>query len=236
MPMEIFSPIGKTISDKNAEESSSLATSPTILRGSLNSSQGGSDHLTPPLSNLADTKVRFTPSADGLEFESKLLKSSSSHSLSSQPSRSKSHSDISSAINQQSSKLNSSETPSSTTGRSAEREQNENMSRPEQATLHSQAVNAKHQVRADENVPPNQTLNTTTFQLQLLENVVDDCLSGFRASVRNDVQNMHLELLRQFQIQKAELEAMFRKYTNIDALVEEVERLREENKRLKMNF
>lgn len=42
----------------------------------------------------------------------------------------------------------------------------------------------------------------TNFQLQVIGNVVDECLQEFRISLRNDIQNMHLELLRQFHIQK----------------------------------
>ncbi|CAG8511546.1 2652_t:CDS:10 [Ambispora leptoticha] len=66
---------------------------------------------------------------------------------------------------------------------------------------------------------------TPTFQYQVLENIVEDCLHEFRISLRNDIQNMHLELLRQFHIQKTEMEMMFLKYCGESvALREEVER------------
>ena len=48
----------------------------------------------------------------------------------------------------------------------------------------------------------NSTSTATNFQLQVIGSVVDECLQDFRISLRNDIQNMHLELLRQFHIQK----------------------------------
>lgn len=41
-----------------------------------------------------------------------------------------------------------------------------------------------------------------SFQYNVLENIVQDCLADFRDQTRSDIQNMHIELLRQFQIQK----------------------------------
>ncbi|RUP00484.1 hypothetical protein BC936DRAFT_140725 [Jimgerdemannia flammicorona] len=37
---------------------------------------------------------------------------------------------------------------------------------------------------------------------QVLENVIEDCLAEFRVGLHGDIVNMHLELLRQFHIQK----------------------------------
>ncbi|CAB4417648.1 unnamed protein product [Rhizophagus irregularis] len=84
----------------------------------------------------------------------------------------------------------------------------------------------------------NSTTGTaTSFQLQVIGSVVDECLQDFRISLRNDIQNMHLELLRQFHIQKTEMEMMFLKYCGETmSLREEVERLREENQRLRMKL
>ncbi|RHZ57116.1 hypothetical protein Glove_393g13 [Diversispora epigaea] len=84
----------------------------------------------------------------------------------------------------------------------------------------------------------NNTADTATnFQLQVIGNVVDECLQEFRISLRNDIQNMHLELLRQFHLQKTEMEMMFLKYCGETmSLREEIEKLREENQRLKMKL
>ncbi|KAL7749098.1 hypothetical protein RI367_005503 [Sorochytrium milnesiophthora] len=76
----------------------------------------------------------------------------------------------------------------------------------------------------------------SAFSTQLLENLIDDAMQSFRESVRNDIQNVHLELLRQFEIQKLDLREMFAEYLKVKEVMEENERLREENKRLRCNF
>lgn len=75
-----------------------------------------------------------------------------------------------------------------------------------------------------------------SFSSKVLENVIEGCLMEFRAGIRNDIQNMHLELLRQFQIQKLEMEALLREYSDTRELRDEIERLRDENRRLKTNY
>ncbi|KAG0373468.1 Protein nedd1 [Mortierella sp. AD032] len=77
---------------------------------------------------------------------------------------------------------------------------------------------------------------SSSFQSKILEGVIDGCLMEFRALIRNDIQNMHLELLRQFQIQKMEIERLLEQYTDTRDLKEENQRLLEENQRLKMNY
>lgn len=80
------------------------------------------------------------------------------------------------------------------------------------------------------------TTSSSSFQSKVLESVIDGCLMEFRAGIRNDIQNMHLELLRQFQIQKMEIEGLLKEYTDKRELQEENLRLQEENQRLKMNY
>ncbi|KAF9332772.1 Protein nedd1 [Podila minutissima] len=75
-----------------------------------------------------------------------------------------------------------------------------------------------------------------SFSSKVLENVIEGCLMEFRTGIRNDIQNMHLELLRQFQIQKLEMEALLREYSDTRELRDEIERLRDENRRLKTNY
>ncbi|KAG0035818.1 Protein nedd1 [Podila clonocystis] len=75
-----------------------------------------------------------------------------------------------------------------------------------------------------------------SFSSKVLENVIEGCLMEFRTGIRNDIQNMHLELLRQFQIQKLEIEALLREYSDTRELRDEIERLQEENRRLKTNY
>ncbi|KAG0295004.1 Protein nedd1 [Linnemannia gamsii] len=86
--------------------------------------------------------------------------------------------------------------------------------------------------------PPSEagTTSSSSFQSKVLESVIDGCLMEFRAGIRNDIQNMHLELLRQFQIQKMEIEGLLKQYTDTRELQEENRRLQEENQRLRMNY
>ncbi|KXS20720.1 hypothetical protein M427DRAFT_51700 [Gonapodya prolifera JEL478] len=74
---------------------------------------------------------------------------------------------------------------------------------------------------------------SSDYQHQILENTVDQALQRFRAGLRNDIQNMHLELLRQFQLQRDELEAMLIQYSPAKSLMDELQALREENERLR---
>ncbi|KAJ3054430.1 hypothetical protein HK097_001835 [Rhizophlyctis rosea] len=74
------------------------------------------------------------------------------------------------------------------------------------------------------------------IQYRILEGIVEECLQEFRMQVREDIRDMHLELLRQFQIQKNEIEDMFRQYSPTEAMVREVNALREENARLRRNY
>ncbi|KAG0074220.1 Protein nedd1 [Podila epicladia] len=79
-------------------------------------------------------------------------------------------------------------------------------------------------------------LMLSSFSSKVLENVIEGCLMEFRTGIRNDIQNMHLELLRQFQIQKLEIEALLREYSDTRELRDEIERLQEENRQLKTNY
>jgi hypothetical protein len=40
------------------------------------------------------------------------------------------------------------------------------------------------------------------FQYQVLKNIIQDSLESFSLDLKQDIQNMHIELLRQFQTQK----------------------------------
>jgi hypothetical protein len=46
------------------------------------------------------------------------------------------------------------------------------------------------------------------FSMSLLQSILDDALSSFRSDLRRDVHNMHLELLRQFEIQRGEMASL----------------------------
>ena len=49
---------------------------------------------------------------------------------------------------------------------------------------------------------PEPTTASLDFQYQVLENIVHDSLDSFAQELKQDIQDMHVELLRQFQSQK----------------------------------
>ena len=60
--------------------------------------------------------------------------------------------------------------------------------------------------------------------------MLDDAVDTITRNVHKDVQNLHLELLRQFQLQIGDMRGLLDEYTDkIKNLVDENERLRKEN-------
>ena len=60
--------------------------------------------------------------------------------------------------------------------------------------------------------------------------MLDDAVDTITRNVHKDVQNLHLELLRQFQVQISDMRGLLDEYTDkIKNLVDENERLRKEN-------
>ena len=90
--------------------------------------------------------------------------------------------------------------------------------------------------------------NVRQFQTELIRSIVDESLQSFREVIHQDIQNLHLELLRQFQMQqvsfclmdinltfftKLELASLLEKYANTKELLNEIDALRKENYKLK---
>ncbi|KAJ7360047.1 Protein nedd1 [Desmophyllum pertusum] len=74
------------------------------------------------------------------------------------------------------------------------------------------------------------------FQVQFIKNLIDESLDEFRVALHRDIVNVQVEMLRQFQIQQNELKGMLEKYSVNEALVTEIERLKDENNRLKSKY
>ena len=94
--------------------------------------------------------------------------------------------------------------------------------------------------------------------------MIEDAMDEFRDQMRRDVLNLHMEMLKQFQIQQVicsvliiryfelcsmyvsllepfyslqtEVRAMLQHYSVNEQLIAEIERLKEENRRLKKKF
>ena len=72
------------------------------------------------------------------------------------------------------------------------------------------------------------------FQRALLESIVEDSLSDFRSDMQRDVQNLHLDMLRQFEIQQSQVTSVLEHFTKRwSNLVAENEELRKENELLR---
>ena len=76
------------------------------------------------------------------------------------------------------------------------------------------------------------TSNTTTSSTnnEDLRELLDEAVDNITRTVHKDVQNLHLELFRQFQIQITDMKGLLDEYTDkIKGLVDENDRLRKEN-------
>lgn len=74
-------------------------------------------------------------------------------------------------------------------------------SQPEPRLTHAPASNTKIKSSVATR-PKTSTAGPLDFQYQVLENIVHDSLESFAQDLKQDIQNMHIELLRQFQSQK----------------------------------
>ncbi|XP_029282046.1 protein NEDD1, partial [Cottoperca gobio] len=76
----------------------------------------------------------------------------------------------------------------------------------------------------------------TSLQIHFIQNMIHETLEDFRDVCHRDIVNLQVEMVRQFYIQLNEIHGLIEKYSVNESLVEEVEKLREENRRLKTNY
>eukprot|EP00899_Mesostigma_viride_P003484 jgi/Mesvir1/13136/Mv06107-RA.1 len=82
-----------------------------------------------------------------------------------------------------------------------------------------------------------QPQNQNPYVAQLVRHAVDESLGSFRKSVHDEIQNLHLELLRQFHIQQTDIAAMVEGVmAKQNQLLEEIDALRRENQQLKYMY
>ncbi|XP_070558499.1 protein NEDD1-like [Ptychodera flava] len=74
------------------------------------------------------------------------------------------------------------------------------------------------------------------FQVEFIKSMIEDAVEDARISLHRDIVNLQVEMLRQFQIQMNEMKAEMAKYSVNEALIAEIERLKEENRLLKTKF
>ena len=70
----------------------------------------------------------------------------------------------------------------------------------------------------------------------MLVGVVEEAVERMRIGIHQDMQNMHLEILRQFYLQQREMEKLVKRMVPTEELLEELRMLREENDRLRKTY
>ncbi|KAM4553178.1 protein NEDD1 isoform 2-T2 [Fundulus diaphanus] len=76
----------------------------------------------------------------------------------------------------------------------------------------------------------------TSLQIHFIQNMIHETLEEFRTACHQDILNLQVEMIRQFYIQLTEIHGLIEKYSVNESLVEEIEKLREENRRLRANY
>ncbi|XP_033824294.1 protein NEDD1 isoform X2 [Periophthalmus magnuspinnatus] len=76
----------------------------------------------------------------------------------------------------------------------------------------------------------------TSLQMHFIQNMIHETLEDFRDSCHKDIINLQVEMVRQFCIQLNEIHSLIENYSVNEALVEEVQKLREENQKLRANY
>ncbi|XP_037538543.1 protein NEDD1 [Nematolebias whitei] len=76
----------------------------------------------------------------------------------------------------------------------------------------------------------------TSLQFHFIRNMIRDEMEELRTTCHQDIINLQVEMIRQFYIQLMEVHSLIENYSVNESLVEEIERLREENRRLRAKY
>ncbi|XP_054845285.1 protein NEDD1 isoform X2 [Eublepharis macularius] len=76
----------------------------------------------------------------------------------------------------------------------------------------------------------------SSVQIHFIQNMIQETLDDFREACHRDIVNLQVEMIKQFHTQLNEMHALLERYSVNESLVAEIERLREENKRLQTHF
>ncbi|NXU84105.1 NEDD1 protein, partial [Xiphorhynchus elegans] len=76
----------------------------------------------------------------------------------------------------------------------------------------------------------------TSVQINFIQNMIQETMDDFREACHRDIVNLQVEMIKQFHMQLNEMHALLERYSINESLVAEIERLREENKRLRTHF
>ncbi|NWS11323.1 NEDD1 protein, partial [Pachyramphus minor] len=76
----------------------------------------------------------------------------------------------------------------------------------------------------------------TSMQINFIQNMIQETMDDFREACHRDIVNLQVEMIKQFHMQLNEMHALLERYSVNESLIAEIERLREENKRLRTHF
>ncbi|XP_053108417.1 protein NEDD1 isoform X1 [Hemicordylus capensis] len=76
----------------------------------------------------------------------------------------------------------------------------------------------------------------SSIQIHFIQNMIQETLDDFREACHRDIVNLQVEMIKQFHMQLSEMHALLERFSVNESLVAEIERLREENKRLQTHF
>ncbi|KFP87357.1 Protein NEDD1, partial [Acanthisitta chloris] len=76
----------------------------------------------------------------------------------------------------------------------------------------------------------------TSIQIKFIQNMIQETMDDFREACHRDIVNLQVEMIKQFHMQLNEMHALLEVYSVNESLVAEIERLREENKRLRTHL
>ncbi|XP_043824772.1 protein NEDD1 isoform X2 [Dromiciops gliroides] len=79
-------------------------------------------------------------------------------------------------------------------------------------------------------------IRLTSVEIHFIQNMIQDMLDDLREACHRDIVNLQVEMIKQFHIQLNEIHFLLERYSVNESLVAEIERLREENKKLRTNF
>ncbi|XP_076095952.1 protein NEDD1-like [Mytilus galloprovincialis] len=101
---------------------------------------------------------------------------------------------------------------------------------------HAVSLTSNGAIRRSQEISASDGSVPQNFQTQFIRNMIEDSMEEFKEQIHNQYLNLHLEMIRQFQIQQNEMTHLMQQYSVNHDLIREIERLKEENQRLKKNF
>nr|XP_033806651.1 protein NEDD1 [Geotrypetes seraphini]XP_033806652.1 protein NEDD1 [Geotrypetes seraphini] len=76
----------------------------------------------------------------------------------------------------------------------------------------------------------------TPIQIHFIKNMIQETLDDFREACHRDIVNLQVEMIKQFHMQLNDMHVLLERYSVNEGLVAEIEKLREENKKLRTHY